>query len=213
MQLFIENVKKYYGDYLALQISSLKLEDVITWLQGENGSGKSTFLKMIAGIVPFTGNIVLNELYTIKKNRVKFLNLINYAQSEPLYPSFLTAEDLIKLYCHTKHGNINDSKKQLQQLHISDAYKKPLGTYSSGMIKKLSLVLAFIGKPQLVLLDEPLVTLDVDAVNIICSFIKNKYEQQAVSFIITSHQTIPTNKLIFTESYLAEQQTITKVNK
>lgn len=57
------------------------------------------------------------------------------------------------------------------------------------MLKKLSLVLAFIGEPKWILLDEPLITLDVNAVNIILSTIKY-FHQNGISFLITSHQSL-----------------------
>ena len=170
--LRFENVQKLYGNFLALDIPSFTINNGLVWLKGENGSGKTTLLKMIAGLHPFKGTILLNDNLTIKNQRQQFLSLVNYAEAEPLYPSFLTARDLVKLYCHAKKGDIQHTQRLLQQLHIYDDYKKPLGAYSSGMIKKLSLALAFTGNPQLILLDEPLITIDADAVNVICAVIQ-----------------------------------------
>ena len=69
-----------------------------------------------------------------------------------------------------------------------------MGTYSSGMLKKLSLVLAFIGHPKLILLDEPLVTIDKESVPILYSLVK-KYSDEGVSFIFTSHQAFEATNL------------------
>jgi len=209
--LRFENVQKLYGSFLALDIPSFTINKGLTWLKGENGSGKTTLLKMIAGLHPFKGSIILNDNLTIKKQRQQFLSLVNYAEAEPLYPSFLTAQDLVKLYCHAKKGDIQQTQQLLQQLHIYDAYKKPLGAYSSGMIKKLSLALAFTGNPQLILLDEPLITIDVDAVNIICSIIQ-RMEEQNVSFIITSHQSVEQHQLSFNQTLLAADRTVVNIS-
>ena len=59
--LQFENIKKYYGSFLALEIPYLSINKGLWWVQGENGSGKTTFLKMIAGLHPFTGDIILNK--------------------------------------------------------------------------------------------------------------------------------------------------------
>jgi ABC-2 type transport system ATP-binding protein len=205
--LHFKNVKKYYSSFLALDIPQLTIGEGLWWLQGENGSGKTTFLKMIAGLHPFMGDIYIDDIYSIKKQRLQFIRRINYAEAEPLYPPFLTAKDLITLYCETKKGSIDEAVEMLQQLHVFNAYEKKLGTYSSGMIKKLSLALAFIGNPKYILLDEPLITIDVSALEVICSIVKKKFEQ-GISFIITSHQQVHSDQLMFTGIIRAADQRI-----
>jgi ABC-2 type transport system ATP-binding protein len=209
--LHFKNVKKYYKSFLALDIPELTLAEGLWLLQGENGSGKTTFLKMIAGLHPFNGDISIENLYNIKKQRLQFIRRINYAEAEPLYPPFLTGKDLITLFCKTKHGNADEAIDMLRQLHVFDAYEKPLGTYSSGMVKKLSLVLAFIGNPKFILLDEPLITIDVSALEVICSIVRKKFEE-GISFIITSHQKVQSDQLMFTGILKATDHRITFVN-
>lgn len=207
--LRFENVQKYYGGFLAMSIPSLLIEEGVWWVQGENGSGKTTFLKMIAGLHPFAGNITVDNEFTLKKHRQQFVRLVNYAEAEPLYPAFLTARDLVELYCETKGGNLQQAQELLKQLHVFDAYKKPFGSYSTGMIKKVSLALAFIGDPKVVLLDEPLITIDADAVNIISGIISDK-QKSGVSFIITSHQILSSNQLPVSGTLLVQNRTIHK---
>lgn len=206
--LQFENIKKYYGSSLAIEISSMSIDRGLWWLQGENGSGKTTFLKIITGLLPFNGDIILDQKFSLKKQRQQYVRSVNYAEAEPLYPSFLTAKDLIKLYCQTKGGDINKSQDLLKQLHVYDAYTQPLGRYSSGMIKKVSLTLAFIGQPKIILLDEPLITLDTNAIDTICKIIKDKYKE-GVSFIITSHQPLQSDQSFFTGRLVAANKTIT----
>lgn len=217
MQLFIfptpmlqfQNVQKYYGGYLALAINSLEIGKGVWWVEGENGSGKTTFLKMIAGLHPFAGSIILENKYTLKKQRQQFVRAVNYAEAEPLYPSFLTAKDLVELYCETKGGSVTDAQQLLKQLNVFDAYNQKLGSYSSGMLKKLSLVLAFIGQPKIILLDEPLITIDVNTIEAVCRLIDAKYAE-GISFIITSHQSLHDHQLHFTGTLVAKNKTINK---
>lgn len=210
--LQFENIQKYYGSFLALEIPSLSIDKGLWWVQGENGSGKTTFLKMIAGLHPFTGNIVLDKQFSLKKHRQRYVKFVNYAEAEPLYPAFLTAKDLVQLFCYTKGGDINEVRELLKQLHVFDAYIQPLASYSSGMIKKVSLALAFVGNPKIILLDEPLITIDAKAVDTICRIIRDKH-QEGISFIITSHQSIHPNQLEFTGRLNAENKTIIKNGK
>jgi len=185
--LQFDQTEKYYGNHLALQIPSLKLDDGLYWLKGENGSGKTTMMKMVAGLHPFKGDILLDGI-SIKKDRNKFLQFVNYGEAEPIYPSFLTAKDLVELYCTTKAAGITESIQQLKDLHIYHAYNNAIGSYSSGMLKKLSIVLALVGKPKWILLDEPLITIDVAAVALVCDWIKKMRTEDGISFIISSHQ-------------------------
>ncbi len=200
-------VKKYYGSFLALDIPSLSINKGIYWLKGENGSGKTSFLKMIGGLHPFEGDILLSGI-SIHRNRVQYLRKINYAEAEPLYPDFLNARDLVRLYCQTKKTDEKKAFSLLEALHISDVYTKPIGTYSSGMLKKLSIALAFIGDPEWILLDEPLITVDADAVSHICQLINSSHSEKGVSFIITSHQPFQAGSLSVTQNMLAAHQTV-----
>ncbi len=206
--LRIEKLQKQYGRFTALEIEAFTIEDGIVWLQGENGSGKTTLLKTMAGLLPFKGDIILNNTYSIIKQRQKYLQQVNYGETEPLYPAFLTGKELVKLYCHAKKGNIKQAEDMLEQLHVFEAYNKPVATYSSGMVKKLSLTLALIGNPAWVLLDEPLVAVDAASVETVCAIIKRMHQQQGVSFLVTSHQAFYAGQLSFTASLLATGHTI-----
>ncbi|MGV3539991.1 MAG: ABC transporter ATP-binding protein, partial [Rufibacter sp.] len=87
---------------------------------------------------------------------------------------------------------------------------KATGTYSSGMMKKLSLVLAFLGQPSLILLDEPLITLDTATVQAMYTLIKERH-RQGVSFLLTSHQDIEMPDLPLTATWLVQNQTLNLV--
>ena len=203
--LQFKQIEKYYGNHLAIQIPTLQLEKGLYWLKGENGSGKTTMMKMVAGLHPFKGDILLDGI-SIKESRNDFLKKVNFAEAEPIYPNFLTAKDLVELYCSTKKAKISDSIQNLKDLHIYDAYHHSVGTYSSGMLKKLSLALALVGHPEWILLDEPLITIDVAAVALVCNWIKKLQINSGISFIISSHQSFQ-NDLPFTDIIEVKEHT------
>lgn len=184
--LRITNYKKSYGSFEVLSISNLQLSQNIYWLQGDNGSGKTTLLKSIAGLIPFDGEIEVNTI-NLKKQRREYTKQVNWAEAEPLYPSFLTGKDLVDFYFRTKGGNKENVQQLIKAFGIDKFINNKNGSYSTGMIKKLSLVLAFIGKPKLILLDEPFITLDSEALQTLHQLIERTSANE-VSFFISSHQ-------------------------
>lgn len=204
----VEAIKKYYGKHLVLDIPQYKFDNGIYWLKGENGSGKTTLMKLIAGLIPFEGDVVINEKISIRKNRIDYLRKVNYTEAEPLYPSFVTGDELIQLFIKSKGGDFADTKNLMRQLKVETYAHQPIGTYSSGMNKKLSLILAFIGKPDLILLDEPLVTIDTASVETVYSIIHEYAHERKVNFIITSHHDFDSGKISFTKAVTVHDKTI-----
>src|ERR1700744_774701 len=159
-----KDYSKLYNDQLILRIPQLELEHDIYWLKGENGAGKTTLIKSIAGLIPFNGEIAVDGV-DINKQRANYRRIVNYAEAEPQYPVFLSGNDLIRFYTQTKGGDNKRVQALVGALGITNYANNKIGTYSSGMAKKLSLVLAFIGNPKLILLDEPLIALDQQSVS------------------------------------------------
>lgn len=189
--LTLHNFSKQYGSTPILQIPTLDLTPGIHWIQGKNGSGKSTLLKILAGLLHFKGTVTLENTIDLKKHPMNYRRLVNFAESEPAFPAFFTGWDMIKLFTNAKKASQEQLSRYINGFHMQDYLGDPLAAYSAGMIKKLSLVLAFLGNPKLILLDEPFITLDNNALNVLAQWMKESYEQKEVNFIITSHQTIP----------------------
>lgn len=205
--LLFEDYKKQFGDTTIISIPKRELPHGIYWLKGENGSGKTTLIKSIAGLIPFDGNITVDG-YNIRTNRMTYTSVVNYAEAEPLYPSFLSGDDLIDFYKETKKANSARMAKLIDTLGISGYKASKVGTYSSGMAKKLSLVLAFLGNPKLILLDEPLITLDIQAVGALQQLIQ-VYHNNGVSFLITSHQELTFDTLTPTRLLIKDKTLMT----
>jgi ABC-2 type transport system ATP-binding protein len=182
------DVKKNYGSHTVLDIPSLEIGGGLYWLKGSNGSGKSTFLKIATGIVPFTGEVEIDGV-KLKQQPVDFRRLVSYAEAEPLYPNYLTGFDLVRFFLRVRKRDSAEADQLITKFGIGDFYKNNIGTYSSGMVKKLSLVLAFIGEPKYIFLDEPLVTIDQQTIPVIQDLIDERCRNE-VNFIFTSHQTM-----------------------
>jgi len=187
--LQITGFSKTYQGRAVLRIESFAFAPGSYWIQGANGSGKSTLLQAIAGITPFEGDIRLAGL-SVKKQAVAYRCLVNFAAAEPLFPEFLTGRELISLFRVAKNGPLHQEDFYLESLRMTAYVHEPVGTYSSGMLKKLALVLAFLGRPTCILLDEPLTTLDAEAVPVLCAWMARQQAEQGTSFLLSSHQAL-----------------------
>ncbi|MBS1509090.1 MAG: ABC transporter ATP-binding protein [Bacteroidetes bacterium] len=197
------NVKKIYGTHAVIDMPSLQLASGIYWLRGANGSGKSTFLKMAGGLIPFEGEITIDDIH-LKRNPTEYRRAVSYVEAEPLYPYFVSGLDLVHFFTYTRKADKKSTDQLVEAIGIGRFYKDPIGTYSSGMVKKLSLVLAFIGQCRFIFLDEPLVTLDQAAVETLYQLI-GEYHREGTGFIITSHQLVEHHYFNPTELHMKDQ--------
>ena len=206
--LQLTNFSKTYHGRAVLRIDSFTFSPGTYWIQGANGSGKSTLLKAIAGITPFEGDIRLAGQWSVKQQAVAYRRRVNFAEAEPVFPAFLTGRELIHLFRTAKGGPPHQEDSYLEALHMTSYVHEPVGTYSSGMLKKLSLVLAFLGQPTCIVLDEPLTTLDAAAIPVLCSWMTNQQAQQGTSFLLSSHQAFAAGALPVMQQLLIEHATL-----
>jgi ABC-2 type transport system ATP-binding protein len=200
--------KKSYGSFCALQITDFKIEKGIYWVKGNNGSGKSTLLKSIAGIVPFDGDIILNGKNSIKRQPINFRREVNFGEAEPIFPGFLTGIEMINMFVSSKNGKLDQAQSFIESMQLEPYIKQPIATYSNGTLKKLSILLAFIGNPRIILLDEPFITLDQQALKVVCRSIINKWQQEGISFLLSSHIGFEDERLSEFKTIMVESQTI-----
>ena len=200
--------KKLYGGFPALKVDDLSISPGIYWIKGANGSGKSTLLKSIAGILSFEGDILLDNSISIKKHPVTYRKLVNFAEAEPLFPEFLTGKELIALFAQAKDAPAGQEQHYIDTMQMQAFVNRPVGTYSSGMLKKLSLVLAFLGRPKLILLDEPLITIDTASLKILNNWIAERHNHEGTSFLLSSHQALEHAELPIARELMVEEQTL-----
>lgn len=210
MVLKLTDVKQRYGHHEVLAIASWALDYGIYWIQGENGAGKSTLFRTLSGMLPFEGSIILNDTYDLKKQSVAYLLHLNLGEAEPLYPSFLTPGDLISFVAEAKRSPVGQAEMLIEAFGIN-YLKHPFGSCSSGMVKKVSLVLAFLGNPSLIILDEPLITIDKDARVALFEMIQS-YHANGVTFMLSSHQAFQQEGLSVTASFALKNKSLQAIS-
>ena len=183
-----------------LTIADWHLPTGVHWLKGPTGAGKTPLFRSIAGMLPFEGTITLNGL-DCRRDAVSYRLRVNYAEAEPTFPPFLTALELIRWVADAKQAPAGQADALIEAFGVGTFQHTPVGTYSSGMLKKLSLLLALLGTPRLVLLDEPLTTLDVATAARLFDLVRQLRAEQDVSFWLTSHQDVSLTGLTLTGTW------------
>lgn len=191
--LHLSNFEKRYPSGFGVVIPELQLAQGIHVILGGNGSGKSTLLKALAGIHPAKGNVELNGI-SLFDQPMEFRRKIGFAPAEPTFPEFLNLHDLIAFVAKAKQASEVEISELKAVFDVEEFLSYPIGGYSSGMLKKSALLLAFLGKPELVILDEPFTTIDANTQDQLIDLIKTKTEI-GTSFLITSHQRGPVELL------------------
>lgn len=206
--LEINNYTKKYNQHLILTFDKLDLGEGIHQLKGINGSGKSTLIHSIAGIIPFEGEVILNKKINQKSQPIEFRKLVNYSDAEPKYPTYLSGDEVIKFISKCKSGTKNQVASLYEYFEVNDYIRNPISTYSSGMLKKTNLIQAFLGNPELILLDEPLTTIDKKSSQKLIDLIIEFATQKKTNFIIATHQELCDEQLKTVSTIEVSEQTI-----
>ncbi|AEP01269.1 ABC transporter ATP-binding protein [Weizmannia coagulans] len=187
----IKNIKKRFDKKIVLRGLSLEIKDGDFFgILGTNGVGKTTLLKIIAGMmVPDSGEVTINgEKQDIKNYALQ--NLIGFVPDHAILYEYLTGEE----YLYFVGGMFNVPKKKIVEfaaniLNDFELYNEKdqlIKTYSHGMKQKISIAAALIHEPQILILDEPLTGIDLKSSKVIRKFLKD-YTDKGKTVLITTH--------------------------
>jgi ABC-2 type transport system ATP-binding protein len=195
---------KQYGNHVILSVERQEFPKGIYWIKGVNGSGKTTFLKSIGGIIPFSGKIEING-FDSKVHSIDYRKQVSFSEAEPFFPSYLSAGELIEYFKFTRKADKSEVENLCLQLGINSFLDQQCGGYSAGMHKKLSICLALIGSPEWILLDEPFAFIDDHTERQLITII-DELVQKGKGFILTSHHMIPFQGLAVRKKFIIEDK-------
>jgi ABC-2 type transport system ATP-binding protein len=185
----IEGVVKTYGQLVALDKVSLSIGGELLALIGANGAGKSTLLKLILGIIePDAGRVMVCG-HEVKKQPVKVRRLIGYLPENLLLYERLTGREFLQFVAGIKgldHTALTWIDSELEQFKLEAKRNRLIREYSFGMKKRIGLIAALLGDPQVLILDEPLNGLDVESIALMRSRIQDLYSK-GKAIIFSSH--------------------------
>lgn len=189
MILNLTSFEKSYGAHRVIKPLDLEIGEGLTWLKGINGSGKSTLMKSIAGIIPSEGEIAFDDGLSLRKSANQFRKRVHYTPAEPTFPLFLSGDEILQFYLKTRKSSPEQLSELCKLFGVDEYMNNKISSYSSGMLKKVSLVTGFIGKPTLLALDEPFTTIDKATQEILTDVIQENL-QKGVNIIIASHHEV-----------------------
>ena len=192
MQTLVEvkNLKKNYGSKEAVKGISFKIKDnEILGLLGPNGSGKTTTIGMMLGLLkPSNGEIIIDGK-KIEENRIEILKKINFISPYIELPKKLSVRQNLIVY--GKLYSVSDIKRRIEylseKLRLGDLLNKITGELSSGQKNRVSLAKALINEPKVLLLDEPTASLDPEIGDFVRTFLENYKNEKKISILLASH--------------------------
>ncbi|WP_196760895.1 ABC transporter ATP-binding protein [Streptobacillus moniliformis] len=191
----IEHLFKNYGNKAVLKDINLEInQGEILSILGKNGVGKTTLLSIILKMIEASsGNIKFRNVDIRDINNKKYYSDINIVleNSQNIYYYMTGLENILyfgSLYGYSKEKILNNVNNWIDLFDLRDDINEKLSIYSRGMIQKLSIIIALINKPKLLLLDEPTLGLDIYSKRKMMDMIKILSEKENITIILTTHQ-------------------------
>ncbi|MBD2259976.1 ABC transporter ATP-binding protein [Pseudanabaena sp. FACHB-2040] len=189
--VLIEKLKKSYGSIEAVKDVSLAIQPgEIFGLLGPNGAGKTTTIRCLCTLAsPDGGKIEINGISVVDDPKVARQSL-GYIAQEVALDKVLTGRELLQLQADIYHIPRKVSRDRIPQminlLELTDWADKKTGTYSGGLKKRLDLALGLLHQPEVLVLDEPTVGLDIETRSAVWQFLR-QLKAAGTTVLITSH--------------------------
>jgi ABC-2 type transport system ATP-binding protein len=164
----VSSLTKFYGDFKALDSVSFSVNK--GWVYGylgPNGAGKTTTIRTMLGLLkPNEGEVQITGINPTK-DPVQALQNVGYAPELPTLQTFFTAEQLLnftgKMFGLTTQVRKERIKELIELVGLKEWGDKKIGKYSKGMVQRLSVALALINEPAVLIMDEPTIGMDPEA--------------------------------------------------
>lgn len=210
--LTADNVQKRYGRHKILNGVSMSVKKgEIYGLLGKNGSGKTTMFRIITGLIPnYNGKIAIGvnndpkcKVSAVINSPSLFLNMDSF-QNMNLQAYLLGIKNREKI------------EEVLTEIGLIKHSKKPVGTFSLGMIQRLRLGVALLSQPNVLLLDEPSNGLDPDGIVELRELLIGLNRSKNITLLVSSHilnelEQLATNIGILHNGKIVKQETLTSI--
>jgi ABC-2 type transport system ATP-binding protein len=185
----VENLRKQFDDFVA--VDQLNLEVVkgeVFGFLGPNGAGKSTTLYMIPRLVrPTNGRISIFGV-DIWKDYKKAIRSVGITVETPAFYEYLSGRKNLELAARLlDHVSAREIDEILERIGLADRQHDRVRVYSTGMKQRLGIGRAMLGRPRLLILDEPTNGMDPEGTHEVLSFLREKVRKDGLTVFISSH--------------------------
>lgn len=183
-----EITKKIGGKTLVDRISFEVQEGEVFGFLGPNGAGKTTTIRMLVGLIkPTSGSIEIGG-YNVQKNFKEAMRQIGSIVENPELYGYLTGWENLEQFARML-GNVSHERIEevVKQVNLEKRIHEKVKTYSLGMKQRLGIAQALLGRPKLLILDEPTNGLDPKGIRELRAFVKKLVKEEGMSVFISSH--------------------------
>jgi ABC-2 type transport system ATP-binding protein len=192
--LVLDDVTKRYGDGPAVLdgLSRTFAPGTLTLLLGPNGAGKTTLLHLLSVLAyPTTGTVRYGDL-DVHAHPYRYLAHVGLVHAGPQLPEHLSAPELLTWILRSRDQWSDDAPDRidalLTRLHLDERRANLIGTYSSGMTQKTQIAAALVADPDVLLMDEPLRSLDTATADATIAMLEDFVADGGLA-VIASHLT------------------------
>ena len=189
--VLIQNLQKRYGSVEAVKDISFQVEPgEIFGLLGPNGAGKTTTIRCLCTLTtPDAGKVEVSGISAIAQPRLARQRL-GYVAQEVALDKVLTGRELLQLQAALYHLPNAAAKKRIEEvinlLGLEEYADKKTGTYSGGLQRRIDLAAGLLHQPDVLVLDEPTVGLDIESRFVVWDLLR-KLREAGTTVLITSH--------------------------
>src|SRR5213595_2504955 len=183
--------QRYPGNILALDNLTLDVEPGVIGLVGANGAGKSTFLKILLGLLEPTSGDASVLGFDVRREGTRIRSLVGYMPEHDCLPADLSGTELV-----THMGRMSGLPASAARERAADVLRhvglyeeryRPIGGYSTGMKQRVKLAQALVHDPKLLLLDEPTNGLDPEGREEMLGLVERTGREFGIAVMVTSH--------------------------
>jgi ABC-2 type transport system ATP-binding protein len=183
--------KRYPGGVVALDGLTLALEPGIIGLVGANGAGKSTFLRILLGLLPPTSGTASVLGHDVRTQGTTLRRFVGYMPESDCLPPDTTATDFVGQMARLSGLPASAARERaaevLRHVGLYEERYRPIGGYSTGMKQRVKLAQALVHDPRLLLLDEPTNGLDPAGRDEMLGLVKRTGTEFGIAVIVASH--------------------------
>jgi Cu-processing system ATP-binding protein len=185
-------VTKRFGGRPAVRDLTVEVRSgEVTALLGPNGSGKTTTLKMAAGLIRADAGAVTVAGVSAWSSAAR--HCLSYLPQRVAFPDALSGREVVEFYRRLRGAPDGSTDAVLKFASLNGASGRPVGTYSGGMVQRLGLAVATLSSADALLLDEPTAALDPQGLSAFYALVDRDRERRAVLF--TSHQVADVDRI------------------